>query len=71
MKTSVCPKCHKHFRMGVNGTVDGCDKCTGVKRDKNGHAWDPDEQEHTYAPIETVDDESTWFTVTRKRAFKR
>lgn len=46
--TVVCPKCKKHFRMGVSGTVDGCDKCTGTKRDKNGYAWGPDEQEQTY-----------------------
>lgn len=39
--------------MGYNGTVDGCDKCTGVKRDKNGYAWDPGERVHLYQDIET------------------
>lgn len=65
--TVVCPKCKKHFRMGVSGTVDGCDKCTGVKRDKNGYAWHPDEQEQTYEPI--GGSEKDRFTVTRAQAF--
>ena len=69
--TVVCPKCKKHFRMGVSGTVDGCDKCTGVKRDRNGYAWQPDEQEQTFAPIETSDDESTWYKVSRNQAFAK
>ena len=35
-----CPKCHKEFTLGVNGTVDGCDECNGVTRDLAGFAWD-------------------------------
>lgn len=32
-----CPKCHKEFTLGVNGTTDGCDVCTGTVRAANGY----------------------------------
>lgn len=34
----TCPKCQRQFTLGVNGTVDGCDECTGVERLPNGFA---------------------------------
>jgi ribosomal protein L37AE/L43A len=67
MKNTVCPKCKKYFCLGVNGTIYGCDKCTGVKRDKGGYAWLPDEQEQIYEPI--GGSEKDRFTVTRAQAF--
>lgn len=36
--TEVCPQCHQTFTLGVTGTVDGCDKCTGITRATNGYA---------------------------------
>lgn len=50
---AICPKCKKGFRMGRNGTVDGCDECTGTKRDKNGFAWYPRERVHIYQDVGT------------------
>lgn len=50
---STCPKCGKKFDMGYNGTVDGCDQCTGTKRDKRGYAWGPRERVHTYLDLKT------------------
>lgn len=32
----VCGLCGKYFRLGYDGTVDGCDECTGYKRDEDG-----------------------------------
>ena len=59
-----CPKCHQGYVMGWNGTVDGCDKCLGIVRDSNGHAWEPGEKYHDYQ------DESTGkvFRVARRSA---
>jgi len=68
-KKSKCPKGGGNFRMGYDGTVDGCDKCLSVKRDKNGYAWGKRERVHTYTPVETADDKSTWVKVTRAEAF--
>lgn len=48
-----CKKCGKVFVMGVNGTVNGCDECQGIVRDKSGYFWLPDERQHTYLDIET------------------
>lgn len=42
-----CPKCGRSCIMGVNATVDGCDECTGVRRDFRGWAWEPGEMEQT------------------------
>lgn len=72
-KKVVCeikgPHCLGTFCMGYNGTVDGCDPCTGTTRDKNGYAWAANETEQTYRPIGAPDDGSQDFTVTRKQAF--
>ena len=59
-----CKICKNGFVMGRNGTVDGCDKCTGTVRDVHGHAWGPGESTHTYL------DENTGktFTVSRREA---
>jgi len=48
--------------MGYNGTVNGCDNCTGVKRDAEGFAWFPGEAEHNYQPN---DKSLSEFTVSR------
>jgi hypothetical protein len=32
-----CPLCHMEFTLGVDGTVDGCDRCLGVTRASNGY----------------------------------
>ena len=37
--------------MGWNGTVDGCDKCLGIVRDSDGHAWYPGENHHDYQDV--------------------
>lgn len=50
MKKVKCKKCGKKFLMGKTGTVDGCDECTGVERDKFGCHWMPGEHEKTYLP---------------------
>lgn len=72
-KKVVCkikgPHCLGTFRMGYDGTVDGCDPCTGIQRDKNGYAWDAGETEQTYRPNGAPDDGSQDFTVTRRQAF--
>jgi hypothetical protein len=39
----TCPKCGHTYTLGYNGTGEGCDTCTGVKRDRNGYAWEPGE----------------------------
>lgn len=62
-----CRICGKSFRMGDTGTVDGCDACTGVKRDAEGIAWFPDEMTHTYLVLETLQ----VIVVTREEAFKK
>lgn len=61
-----CQSCGRIFRMGYNGTVDGCDSCMGVERDRNGYAWGPGETEQTYEEVET----GKTFTVKREDAFK-
>jgi len=74
-KNVVCkikgPKCLGTFQMGYNGTVDGCDNCTGVQRDKNGYAWDLGETTQTYRPVGAPDNGSQDFTVTRDEAFRK
>ena len=64
-----CRKCKSNFLMGVNGTVYGCDKCTGVERDKNGYAWKPGEQEHVYEPVGGT--EKDRYAITREQAFNK
>ena len=32
----TCPKCKKNYILGVNGVVNGCDECTGTKRNLPG-----------------------------------
>lgn len=34
--TETCSICGRLFEMGINGTIDGCDTCTGIRRDKEG-----------------------------------
>jgi hypothetical protein len=51
--TKTCPHCNKKFRMGYNGTVDGCDACTGVERDVNGDEWRKGEKRQTRLDIAT------------------
>jgi hypothetical protein len=66
-----CTKCLCIYVLGVNGTVKGCDKCTGVKRDKDGLVWEKNERVQLRAPIGTVFDQSTWYKVARKDAFRK
>lgn len=47
----TCPHCQQPFELGYTGTEAGCDVCTGVKRDKEGHAWYADETYHVYANV--------------------
>lgn len=47
----ICHICGNEFVPGVNGTIEGCDKCCGVRRDRNGYAWFPREKYHTYMDI--------------------
>ena len=35
-----CARCRGFFLLGINGTVNGCDACCGVRRDLAGHWWD-------------------------------
>lgn len=52
-KSAVCPNCRKHYRMGYNGTVDGCDKCMGVVRDGDGYVYGRGETEITLMDVGT------------------
>lgn len=53
--------------MGYNGTVDGCDKCTGVERDQNGFAWMKGEKRKTLFDFKT--NERT--TISRPEEFEK
>lgn len=35
--TVKCPLCGGDYTLGVNGTIDGCDECTGVERLPQGY----------------------------------
>ena len=65
MKKVTCPKCKKQYNLGYNGVGEGCDKCLGIERDKEGRAWYPGEKSHEYQP----NNGSPAYTVTRKQAF--
>jgi hypothetical protein len=67
MKKVTCPKCNKKYNLGYNGVVSGCDKCLGIQRDKQGHAWYPGEKSHTYKPNNC----ELEYKVTRKQAFAK
>jgi hypothetical protein len=28
----ICPHCEKKYRLGINGTVEGCDVCLSIIR---------------------------------------
>lgn len=34
--TKNCPYCLGEYSLGIDGTVDGCDRCMGIVRDRNG-----------------------------------
>ena len=63
-----CKKCGKTFTMGVDGTIDGCDACTGVQRTadefSDNTAWRPGENSKHY-----MEKDGAVITVTRKQAF--
>jgi hypothetical protein len=59
-----CPKCKQGYVMGWNGTVDGCDRCTGTVRDSEGNAWGRGEKTQTYQDVAT----GKVFTVSRRKA---
>lgn len=60
-----CQICGNDFDMGYNGTIDGCDNCTGFKRDSKGHFWEPGETEHVYQ-----NPDGTLYTITLEEAFR-
>ena len=35
-KKAICKHCKKVYIVDYNGTTDGCDKCTGYERNKDG-----------------------------------
>ena len=44
-----CKVCGRRFTLGVDGVRgDLCDEHAGVKRDKNSHAWFPDDDVHEF-----------------------
>ena len=53
MNKSTCNICGKSYRMGYTGTVDGCDKCLGNVRDKDGYVYGPNEKFITLENITT------------------
>lgn len=54
MKNSaICPSCKRYYRLGYNGTVDGCDKCMGVSRDGDGYVYGRGETEITLMDVGT------------------
>jgi hypothetical protein len=60
MKAIKC-KCGKPFKLGVNGVItdndgDVCDECAGVKRDKNGYTWFPDDIKNGFLILLPVDE---------------
>lgn len=67
MVETTCKKCGESFMLGVNGTIHGCDKCTGVERiadiGSNASAWFPGEDFHLYG-----DSIETAVRVTREQA---
>ena len=67
MKTEICKTCKKPFNLGYNGTIHGCDKCTGVQRDNTPDraAWMPDELVQVRQSVQTGE----VFTITRDEAF--
>ena len=68
--TYMCNVCGELFDMGTNGVVvedkPTCDSCAGVKRDKDGFAWLPWEEELTLEDPETGE----VMTITREKAFQ-
>jgi hypothetical protein len=50
---ATCPMCQKKYKMGYSGTVDGCDRCLGNVRDKDGYVYGPDEEYITLEDIIT------------------
>lgn len=61
---AMCDKCGRHYVMGLDGMVSGCDRCLKVKRDLAGHAWERAEMVHHYA-----EPDGTVTKVTRRQAF--
>jgi hypothetical protein len=72
---STCEICGNGFRMGWNGTVDGCDACLNNVRDADGYVYGPDEEFITLEDIETGEQEVRQrplqtMPMTRKRYLK-
>jgi hypothetical protein len=63
--TKICPICKNDYEMGLNGTIYGCDSCTGVKRDKNNYFWNRYQKKMNLRNVATGEIE----TVTRAQAF--
>lgn len=38
----TCPSCSDEYTLGVNGTINGCDRCEGITRNPIDHSIIPD-----------------------------
>jgi len=67
-KTVKCQKCGHNFRMGKTGTVNGCDKCTGAKRDGEGNLVPgPGEvMVHSSIQVRCICGQKHWFRALKK-----
>jgi len=61
-----CNICGKSYVLGVNGIIDGCDACLGIKRDAQGNYWTPEEQQIEWYPV----DGGAPYIETREEAFR-
>jgi hypothetical protein len=34
--TEICPSCLELYQLGIDGTVNGCDRCEGIIRNADG-----------------------------------
>lgn len=64
--TKRCPQCRTLYVLGDNGIKGRCDKCAGIRRDRNGYAWHPGENSMT---LLSTRDWVTVVTITRQEAF--
>lgn len=51
--TKICELCNKPYRMGYTGTVNGCDICLNIVRDKDGYFYELGESEIVLRDVET------------------
>jgi len=65
----TCQICGNNFHMGYNGTVHGCDNCTGAQRDNtdDNAVWMPGEVKQSRYIIAS----EKIIEITREEAFKK